>query len=94
MTFWDAHQRLVRAVCYQMNCGEFTERGFARRASMSQPGAHKAFSGQRRLSWRSADDIRAALRMRSVLELATDEELAAELQRRVAWPVCLASGGD
>ena len=81
MTFQDARLRLLAYVRNEVRNGELTERGFARLIGISQPHAHNVLKGARTLSPQVFDLALKYLHL-SLLDLASMEELEAQLQRR------------
>jgi transcriptional regulator with XRE-family HTH domain len=57
VTFEDLQERLVRLVRRRISNGEFTERGLARIAGISQPQIHNFLKGARKLSPEFADRL-------------------------------------
>ena len=57
MTFKDLHSRLIHHLNQCVRRGEFTERGVAQRAGISQPHLHNVLKGKRLLSWQTADAL-------------------------------------
>ncbi len=83
MTFQDARLRLLAYVRNQVRNGELTERRFARLIGISQPHAHNVLKGVRTLSPEIFDLILKYLHM-SLLDLASREEIEAQIDRRRA----------
>jgi hypothetical protein len=81
LTFQDARLRLLAYVRNEVRNGELTERGFARLIGISQPHAHNVLKGARTLSPQVFDLALKYLHL-SLLDLASMEELEAQLQRR------------
>ncbi len=63
MYFRELHQRLIDVARERVRAGEFTERGLARIAGVSQPHMHNVLKGIRALSPDSADRLLRALRL-------------------------------
>ncbi len=63
MYFRELHQRLIDVARERVRAGEFTERGLARIAKVSQPHMHNVLKGIRALSPDSADRLMRALRL-------------------------------
>ena len=74
--------RVVRRMSARIRNGEFTERGLARLAGISQSHMHNVLKGVRTLSPELADQILDSLAM-SVFDLIEPEEWE-ELRRRMA----------
>lgn len=83
MTFQDARLKLLAYVRNEVHNGELTERGFARLVGISQPHAHNVLKGARNLSPQIFDLILKYLHL-SLLDLASTEEIEAQLERRRA----------
>jgi hypothetical protein len=83
LTFQDARLRLLAYVRNQVRNGEFTERGLARLIGISQPHAHNVLKGVRTLSPEIFDLALKYFHL-SLLDLASIEEIEAQLQRRRA----------
>ena len=81
MTFQDARLNLLAYVRSEVRNGELTERGFARLIGISQPHAHNVLKGVRTLSPEVFDLVLKYLHL-SLLDLASIDELEAQLQRR------------
>jgi hypothetical protein len=81
LTFQDARLRLLAYVRNEVRNGEITERGFARLIGISQPHAHNVLKGARTLSPQVFDLVLKYLHV-SLLDLASMEEMEAQLQRR------------
>lgn len=81
MTFQDARLKLLAYVRNQVRNGELTERGFARLIGISQPHAHNVLKGVRTLSPEVFDLVLKYLHL-SLLDLASLEEIEAQLERR------------
>lgn len=73
-TFEDLQCRLAGFVRIRINNGEFTERGLARVAGISQPQIHNFLKGTRRLSPEFADRLMCRLRI-GILDLFEAGEL-------------------
>lgn len=74
-TFAELLGRLRADLLTRMANGEFTERGLARIAGISQPHIHHVFSGQRSLTPAVADVILAALGL-SLREILSSGKLS------------------
>lgn len=61
MYFRELHQRLIDVARERVRAGEFTERGLARIAGLSQPHMHNVLKGIRLMSPDSADRLMRAL---------------------------------
>jgi hypothetical protein len=61
LNFRELHKRLIDVARERVHAGEFTERGLARIAGVSQPHMHNVLKGIRDLSADSADRLMAAL---------------------------------
>jgi hypothetical protein len=61
--FRELHQRLIDVARERVRAGEFTERGLARIAGVSQPHMHNVLKGIRSLSADAADRLLRALRL-------------------------------
>jgi hypothetical protein len=83
LTFQDARLRLLAYVRNQVRNGELTERGFARMIGISQPHAHNVLKGVRTLSPEVFDLALKYLHL-SLLDLASSEEIEAQIQGRRA----------
>lgn len=81
MTFQDARLKLLAYVRNEVRNGELTERGLARLVGISQPHAHNVLKGARNLSPQIFDMILKYLHL-SLLDLASTEEIEAQLERR------------
>jgi hypothetical protein len=81
LTFQDARLKLLAYVRNEVRNGELTERGFARHIGISQPHAHNVLKGVRSLSPDVFDLVLKYLHL-SLLDLASIEEVEAQLQRR------------
>jgi hypothetical protein len=81
LTFQDARLRLLAYVRNEVRNGEITERGFARLIGISQPHAHNVLKGARTLSPQVFDLVLKYLHV-SLFDLASMEEMEAQLQRR------------
>ena len=79
--FQGAQIKLIAFVRERIQNGELTERGLARRIGISQPHVHNVLSGARNLSPEILDCILEHFQM-SLLDLASAEELEANLRRR------------
>jgi transcriptional regulator with XRE-family HTH domain len=79
--FQGAQIKLIAYVRERIQNGDLTERGLARRIGISQPHVHNVLSGVRNLSPEILDCILEHFQM-SLLDLATAEELEANLRRR------------
>ena len=80
LTFQDARLKLLAYVRNEVRNGELTERGFARLIGISQPHAHNVLKGVEL----SHPSLRSGIKIPSLslLDLASMEELEAQLQRR------------
>lgn len=63
MYFGELHQKLIDVANEKVRGGEYTERGLARIAGLSQPHMHNVLKGIRSLSAESADRLLRALRL-------------------------------
>ena len=81
MTFQDARLRLLAYVRNEVRNGELTERGLARLIGISQPHTHNVLKGARTLSPQVFDLALKYFHL-SLLDLASMEEIEAQLQRR------------
>jgi len=81
LTFQEAQLRLLAYVRGRIQCGDLTERRFARLIGISQPHAHNVLKGARNLSPEIFDSILKYFHM-SLLDLAQIEDLEASLSRR------------
>ena len=81
MTFQDARRKLLAFVWDEVRNGELTERGLARLIGISQPHAHNVLKGVRTLSPEVFDLLLKYLHL-SLLDLASIEELEAQVERR------------
>ena len=86
MTFEDARHKLLAFVRDRIYNGELTERGFARLIGISQPHAHNVLKGARNISPDIFDSTLRYLHL-SILDLATVDQIEANLQKRKAGPV-------
>jgi hypothetical protein len=75
--------RLLDEVRGRIRNGEFTERGLARLAGISQPHLHNLLKGVRELTSASADSLLATLDV-GLLQLASADELGEALQAKGA----------
>lgn len=82
-SFVTFQSRLLDEVRGRVRNGEFTERGLARLAGISQPHLHNLLKGIRDLTPRSADSLLAALDI-GLLQLAAVDELGEALQTKDA----------
>jgi transcriptional regulator with XRE-family HTH domain len=85
LNFRDARLKLLAYIRSQIRNGELTERGFARLIGISQPHAHNVLKGVRNLSPEVLDLALKYLHL-SLLDLAGEDELSANLQSRRAPP--------
>ena len=85
MTFHEAQLKLLAYVVDRIHNGELTERGFARRIGISQPHVHNVLKGARNLSPEIFDSILKYFHM-SLLDLASIEEIEANLKKRAQQP--------
>ncbi|HEX5229428.1 MAG TPA: hypothetical protein VFW44_17060 [Bryobacteraceae bacterium] len=83
MTFQDARLKLLAYVRNEVRNGELTERGLARLVGISQPHAHNVLKGARTLSPQIFDLVLKYLHL-SLLDLASTEEIEAQMERRRA----------
>ena len=81
MTYREAQLKLLAYVVDRIRNGELTERGFARLIGISQPHVHNVLKGVRNLSPEVFDSILKYFHM-SLLDLASTEEVEANLRRR------------
>jgi hypothetical protein len=81
LTFQDARHKLLAYVRNEVRNGELTERGFARIIGISQPHAHNVLKGVRTLS-PEVFDLALKYFHLSLLDLASVEEIEAQLQHR------------
>ena len=61
MSFSRLLRLLIEALRDRIRHGEFTERGLARRAGISQPHLHNVLNGRREMSVRTADSLLEAV---------------------------------
>ncbi len=78
LTFAQLHTRLLAVARQRIRNGEFTERGLARIAGISQPHLHNLLKGVRELSTASADSLLSGLDI-GVLDLSHADELGLAL---------------
>jgi transcriptional regulator with XRE-family HTH domain len=83
LNFRDARLKLLAYVRNEVRNGELTERRLARLIGISQPHAHNVLKGVRTLSPEVFDLVLKYLHL-SLLDLASTEELEAQLHRRHA----------
>lgn len=83
LSLTDLRSRLVDRLRDKVRNGEWTERGLARAAGVSQPHVHHVLKGTRALSPEQADRIAAAAKI-ALFDLLEPETLAAYL----AHPGC------
>lgn len=76
----DLRRRLVDRLRDKVRNGEWTERGLARAAGISQPHLHHALKGARELSPENADRLAAAAEI-ALFDLLDPEALTAYLAR-------------
>lgn len=81
LTFATLHDRLLMAVRYRLNNGEYTERSLARQIGVSQPHVHNVLKGVRGFSTEFGDALMAGLDF-SVLDLIEADELGMALEER------------
>ena len=68
------HARLLGVIRHKIASGEFTERGLARQAGISQPQVHNLLKGARNLLPDTADQLMESLGI-EFGELLTPEEI-------------------
>lgn len=81
LTFAVAQTRLLGEIRQRIRNGEYTERGLARLAGISQPHLHNLLKGVRELTTASADSLLMALDL-GMQDLATAEELGEALETK------------
>jgi transcriptional regulator with XRE-family HTH domain len=83
LTYREAQLKLLAYVVDRIHNGELTERGFARLIGISQPHVHNVLKGVRNLSPEMFEAILKYFHL-SLLDLASEEEVEANLKRRKA----------
>lgn len=81
--FEDLQNRLAHYIRWRISNGEFTERGLARIAGISQPQIHNFLKGARRLSPEFADRLMARFHI-GILDLFETQELLEQIAARGA----------
>jgi plasmid maintenance system antidote protein VapI len=81
LTFSVAQTRLLDEIRRRIRNGEYTERGLARLAGISQPHLHNLLKGVRELTTASADSLLTALDL-GITDLTTVAELGEALQAK------------
>ncbi|MGH9640704.1 MAG: hypothetical protein ACRD3Y_11620, partial [Bryobacteraceae bacterium] len=79
------HDRLVGLIRRRISNGEFTERGLARMAGISQPQVHNFLKGARRLSPEFADRLMLHFGI-GILDLFDTPELLEQISARASSP--------
>ena len=85
--------RLLEIAGRRIRCGELSERGLARLASLSQPYVHKVLKGEKNPTHISADRLLFALGLMAA-DLLTPAEIQGMLERAHEGSLSQACGKD